>query len=34
MEISSLLLRPFVGLLYQSWMIDDDNCGAISGLNK
>jgi hypothetical protein len=22
--------RPLTGLLYQSWMIDDDECGAIS----
>jgi hypothetical protein len=29
-----LLLRPFIGLLYQPWMIDGDNCDAISGMNE
>jgi hypothetical protein len=34
-ETSPLLLRPFVGLLHQSWMMydDDDDCGAIIGMN-
>jgi hypothetical protein len=32
-EPSSLLLRSFIGLLYQPWMIDGDDCGAISGMN-
>jgi hypothetical protein len=32
-EPSPLLLRPFISLLYQPWMIDDD-CGAISGMNE
>jgi hypothetical protein len=31
---SPLLLRPFIGLLYQPWMIDRDDCGAISGMNE
>jgi hypothetical protein len=31
-EPSLLLLRPFIGL-YPSWMIDGDDCGAISGMN-
>jgi hypothetical protein len=26
------ILRPFIGLLYQAWMIDGDDCGAISGM--
>jgi hypothetical protein len=33
-EPSPLLLGPFTGLLYQPWMIDDDDCGAISGMNE
>jgi hypothetical protein len=33
-EPSPLLLRPFIGLLYQLWMIDGDDCGAISGTNE
>jgi hypothetical protein len=33
-KTSPLLLKPFVGLLYQHWMLDGDNCGAISGMNK
>jgi hypothetical protein len=32
---SPLLLRPFIGLLYQPWMIDDgDDCGTIRGKNE
>jgi hypothetical protein len=32
---SSLLLRPFVGVLYQPWMMTDgDDCGVISGMNE
>jgi hypothetical protein len=34
MELSPLLRRPFIGLLYQPWMIDGDDCGAISGMNE
>jgi hypothetical protein len=30
---SPLLLRPFIGRLYQSWAIEGDDCGAVSGLN-
>jgi hypothetical protein len=33
-EPSPLLLRPFTGLLYQPWMTDGDDCGAISGMNE
>jgi hypothetical protein len=33
-EPSPLLLRPVIGPLYQLWMIDDDDCGAISGMNE
>jgi hypothetical protein len=29
-EPTPLLVRPFIGLLYQPWMVDGDNCGAIS----
>jgi hypothetical protein len=32
LEPSPLLLRPFIGLLYQLWFIDGDDCGAISGI--
>jgi hypothetical protein len=32
-ERGPLLLRSFIGLLYQPWMIDGD-CGAISGMNE
>jgi hypothetical protein len=32
-EPSPLLLRPLIGLLYQAWMVMDDNeCGAVSGM--
>jgi hypothetical protein len=35
MEQDLLLLQPFIGLLYQPWMIDDDDdCGANSGINE
>jgi hypothetical protein len=27
------LLRPFIGLLYQPWMMDGDDCETISGMN-
>jgi hypothetical protein len=33
-EPSPLLLRPFIGLLYQPWMVDGDDCGAVSGMNE
>jgi hypothetical protein len=33
-ESSPLLLQPFIGLLYQSWMIDGDDYGASSGMNE
>jgi hypothetical protein len=32
--LNPLLLRPFIGVLYQPWMVDGDNCGAINGMNK
>jgi hypothetical protein len=32
-EPSPLFLRPFIALLYQPWMIDSDDCGAIDGMN-
>jgi hypothetical protein len=28
-----LLLRPFIGLLYQPWMIDGDDCGVVGAMN-
>jgi hypothetical protein len=31
---SPLLLLPFIGLLYQPWMIDGDDCGAVGGMNE
>jgi hypothetical protein len=31
-EPSPLLLRPFIDLLYQPWMIDGDDCGTNSGI--
>jgi hypothetical protein len=27
-------VQPFIGLLYQPWMIDGDDSGAISGMNE
>jgi hypothetical protein len=33
-EQSPLLLQSFIGLLYQPWMIDADDCGVISGTNN
>jgi hypothetical protein len=33
-EASPLLLRPFVGLLYQHWMIDGDDSESISGMHE
>jgi hypothetical protein len=32
-EPSLVVLRTFIGLLYQPWMIDDDDWGAIGGMN-
>jgi hypothetical protein len=32
-EPSPLLLLPFISLLYQSWMINCYDCGAVSGIN-
>jgi hypothetical protein len=32
-EPDPLLLQPFISLLYQPWMIDGDDCGAIGGMN-
>jgi hypothetical protein len=31
---SPLKLWQFIGLLYQSWMVDSDECGAIGGINE
>jgi hypothetical protein len=33
-EPSALLLRPFIGLLYQPWLIYSDDYGAIGGMNE
>jgi hypothetical protein len=33
-EPSPLLLGTSVGLVYQPWTIDGDDCGAISGMNE
>jgi hypothetical protein len=32
LETSPLLLRPFIGPLYQAWMIGGDNFGTINGM--
>jgi hypothetical protein len=29
-----LLLRPLIGLFYQPWMRDGDDCGTVSGMNE
>jgi hypothetical protein len=29
-----LLQRLFIGIMYQPWMIDGDDCGAVSGMNE
>jgi hypothetical protein len=28
------VLWPFIGVLYQPWMIDGDDCGAVSGMKE
>jgi hypothetical protein len=33
-EPSPLSLRPFIGLLYQLWMVDCDDCGGVGGMNE
>jgi hypothetical protein len=33
-EPSPLLLQPLIGLLRQPWMMDGDDCGAVSGMNE
>jgi hypothetical protein len=33
-EPSLLLPLPFIGLMYQPWMIDGDDCGAIRGMKE
>jgi hypothetical protein len=32
-ETNLLLPQPFIVLVYQPWMIDDDVCGTIDGMN-
>jgi hypothetical protein len=34
LEPSTRLLQPFIGLLYQTCMIDGDDCKAITGMNE
>jgi hypothetical protein len=31
---SPLLLLPLIGLLYQLWMMDGDDCEGISGMDE
>jgi hypothetical protein len=33
-ELSQLLLRPFIDLLRQLSKIDGDDCGSIAGMNE
>jgi hypothetical protein len=33
MEPSPLVLRPLTGQFYQPWMTDDEECGAVGGMN-
>jgi hypothetical protein len=33
-EPSQLLLLPLIGPLYPFWIVGDDDCGAISGMNE
>jgi hypothetical protein len=33
-ESSPLLLPAFIGLLCQPWMLDGDDCGTVSGMNR
>jgi hypothetical protein len=33
-ETSPLLLRSFIGILYQPWMMYVDDCGAVGGMVK
>jgi hypothetical protein len=33
-EPRPLLLRQCIGLLYEHWMLDSDDCGAVSGMNE
>jgi hypothetical protein len=33
-EPTPLLLRQFIGLLYQPWVTDGDDHGAVSGMNE
>jgi hypothetical protein len=34
MEPNPLLLRPFSGIFCRPWITDDDDCGAVSGMNE
>jgi hypothetical protein len=31
-DLVHFVRRSLIGLLYQSWMIDDDECGAVGGM--
>jgi hypothetical protein len=33
-ESSPLLQHLFIDLLHQPWMMEDDDCGLISGMNE
>jgi hypothetical protein len=33
-EPSPILLHQFIGILYQRWMINGDDCGEISGVSE
>jgi hypothetical protein len=33
-QLSTLLLRSFIGLFYSPWMVDCDDCGAISRMSS
>jgi hypothetical protein len=34
MEPGPLILQQFIGLSYQPWMIDGNDCGSVSGMNE
>jgi hypothetical protein len=33
-ELSPILLRPFIGLVYQHWMLDGNGCGGNIGMSE
>jgi hypothetical protein len=32
--VEPITLQPYIGLLYQPWMIDGDDCSEIGGMNE